>query len=48
MTMGQWRKVIDITEFFVIGNSKVDNQGYAYVLILKAFTYNGIRVLYPC
>jgi hypothetical protein len=42
MTMGQWGKVIEKTEYFVTGNTKIDNQGYAYVLILKAFAYNGI------
>jgi len=43
--MGQWKKVVDKTEFFVVGNSKIDNSGYAYVLILKSFAYNGTHSL---
>ena len=41
VTMGQWKKVIDISEQFVTGNTNIDIQGYSYVLVLKAFAYNG-------
>lgn len=41
ITMGQYRKVIDKTGHFVNGESKVDAQGYAHVLILKAYAYHG-------
>jgi hypothetical protein len=41
ITMGQYRKVIDKTERFVTGEWKIDAQGYAHVLILKAYAYHG-------
>jgi hypothetical protein len=46
--MGQWRKVLEKTEAVVSGKFNKDNNGYAYVLILKGFTYNGpsLRILF--
>ena len=41
MTMGQFRKVIDKTGHIVTGQWKIDAQGYAHVLILKAYAYHG-------
>jgi hypothetical protein len=42
MTMGQWKKVVERTGPFVSGCANIDNHGYAYVLILKAFAYHGL------
>jgi hypothetical protein len=41
LVMGQWRKVIDKTSRFAAGDTPAGNQGYAYVLILKAFAFHG-------
>ena len=46
--MGQWKKVIDISEQFVTGNTNIDIQGYSYVLVLKAFAYNGSLLVTIC
>ena len=46
--MGQWKKVIDTSEQFVTGNTNIDIQGYSYVLILKAFAYNGSLLVAIC
>jgi hypothetical protein len=42
--MGQWKNAIDKTVSFTTGESKISNQGYAYVLVLKAFVYHGIAL----
>jgi len=47
MIMGQWRKVIDKTSRFAAGDDSFGNQGYAYVLILKAFAYHGNVLVTP-
>jgi hypothetical protein len=43
MSMGQWKKVVDKTSPFTAGDPTLGNQGYGYVLILKAFAYHGIQ-----
>lgn len=41
ITMGQWKKAIERTEMFTGGTSMKDVHGYAYVLVLKAYYFNG-------
>jgi hypothetical protein len=42
--MGQWKNAIDKAVSFTTGESKISNQGYAYILLLKAFVYHGIAL----
>jgi len=47
ITMGQWNKAIEKTEMFTGGTSMRDVHGYTYVLVLKAYYYNGtVREIY--
>ena len=48
VTMGQWKRAIDTSEPFVTGNSNIEIQGYSYVLVLKAFAYNGSLLVAIC
>jgi len=43
--MGQYRKVIDKTGHFVSGEWKIDCEGYAHVLVIKAYAYHGTQQL---
>lgn len=45
--LGQWNKVVDKTESQTSGGTTIAVEGYAYVLILKAFTYRGTPSLRP-
>ena len=45
--MGQYRKVIDKTGHFVSGEWKIDCQGYAHVLVIKAYAYHGTQYRKP-
>jgi hypothetical protein len=42
LALGQWDKVVDRTESHTSG--AIAGEGYAYVLVLKAFAYRGMLV----
>jgi hypothetical protein len=46
--MRQWQRTIDKTRPLTTGNFNMYNQGYAYVLILKAFFYHGMLLGHEC